>query len=231
MGTRTIEWRRWGGASAGTVAPVALPMKMQTSQRGSIAPEVHHLRPFKTSKPSPSSRIVASRFVGSELATPGSVMPKQLRISPSSNGRSHRAFWASVPNWAMTSMFPVSGALQLKISGATRDRPMASQTGAYSAIFDRPPPRYSSDASWYFPDPDRSSCAADCRKNRFQRPSALAFSLSSVIRGDGVHRSLLSFSYARSSFSCGRISSSTNVRTRPTRSDLLFDDDEEKDRL
>ena len=59
-------------------------------------PVVHHLRPLTTTS-SPSTTAVASMVVASEEATPGSVIPKALRIRPSSNGSSHSAFCASLP--------------------------------------------------------------------------------------------------------------------------------------
>ncbi len=59
-------------------------------------PVVHHLRPLTTTS-SPSTIAVASMVVASEEATPGSVMPKALRIRPSSSGSSHSARWASLP--------------------------------------------------------------------------------------------------------------------------------------
>ena len=52
-------------------------------------------------------------------------------------------------------MFPVSGGAQLNTSGAIGERPMISQSGAYSR-FVRPPP---------------SSFSG---RNRFQRPAARA---------------------------------------------------------
>ncbi len=57
-------------------------------------------------------------------------------------------------------MFPVSGALQLKTSGAMRLRPMISQSGAYSRL-ESPAPN------------------SDSGRKRFQSPAAFAFSLSS----------------------------------------------------
>ncbi len=73
----------------------------------------------------------SSRLDGSELATAGSVMAKQLLISPSSNGTSQRSCCSGVPNIASTSMLPVSGAEQLVASGASSiDRPMISASGA-----------------------------------------------------------------------------------------------------
>ena len=55
----------------------------------------------------------------SELARPGSVIPKQLRISPLSSGSSHCFFCSGVPTRSSTSMFPVSGAEQLRHSEAS----------------------------------------------------------------------------------------------------------------
>ena len=69
-------------------------------------------------------------FVASELATAGSVIANAERISPSSSGASQRSFCSSVPNWASTSMFPVSGAEQLHASEAMWLRPMISASGA-----------------------------------------------------------------------------------------------------
>ncbi len=68
--------------------------------------------------------------MASELATAGSVMAKQERISPSSSGRSQRSFCSSVPNMVRISMLPVSGAEQLSASGAIRLRPVISASGA-----------------------------------------------------------------------------------------------------
>ncbi len=56
-------------------------------------------------------------------------------------------------------MLPVSGALQLKTSGAQGTRPMISHSGAYSR-FDRPAPR------------------SDSGRNRFHSPAARASSFS-----------------------------------------------------
>ena len=62
---------------------------------------------------SPSRAISMPTLVASEEATFGSVMAKQLRISPASSGSSHCFFWSSVPKRASTSMLPVSGEGQL----------------------------------------------------------------------------------------------------------------------
>ena len=63
-------------------------MKIANLQRGDPAPLVHHLWPLTTYS-SPSRSMRDSMLVASELATPGSVIAKQERISPSSSGSSH----------------------------------------------------------------------------------------------------------------------------------------------
>ena len=71
-------------------------MTMSSLQRGSPEPDDHHLRPLMTYSP-PSRRLVQQMLVASEEATSRSVIAKQERISPSSNGLSQRSFCASVP--------------------------------------------------------------------------------------------------------------------------------------
>ena len=66
-------------------------------------------------------------------------------------------------------MLPVSGALQLKSSGAMGLRPMTSHRGAYSR-FVRPAPR------------------SESGRKRFQRPLALASSFISSMMGGTDHR-------------------------------------------
>lgn len=91
MGTRIMDcWR-----CVGAVLSV-LPMKMDILQRGSIAPEIHHLRPLITYS-SPSRVMSDSMLVASEDATAGSVMAKQERMSPESSGSSHCFFCCSLP--------------------------------------------------------------------------------------------------------------------------------------
>src|SRR5215831_13858739 len=114
----------------GALASV-LPMKMAILQRGSPAPDDHHFRPLITYS-FPSRTIRALMFVASEDATLGSVIAKHDRISPASSGFNQRSFCSGVPYRANTSMFPVSGAEQLKASGAIQLRPMISHKGAYS---------------------------------------------------------------------------------------------------
>ena len=104
-------------------------MKIRKRQRGSPAPLVHHFWPLSTIS-SPSSSAVAFMFVASLEATAGSVIAKPDRILPSSSGSNHWSFCSSEPYFASTSAFPVSGAAQLKTSGARWLRPMSSATGA-----------------------------------------------------------------------------------------------------
>jgi hypothetical protein len=60
-------------------------------------------------------------LVASEEATAFSVIAKQLLISPLSSGSSHALCCAEVPYLASTSIFPVSGALQLNTSAPQGD--------------------------------------------------------------------------------------------------------------
>src|SRR5271170_250296 len=73
-----------------------LPMKMAILQRGSPAPELHHLRPLITYS-LPSLVMLDWMLVASLLATSGSVMAKQERISPLSNGVIHFSFCSWLP--------------------------------------------------------------------------------------------------------------------------------------
>jgi hypothetical protein len=66
-------------------------------------------------------------------------------------------------------MFPVSGALQLKTSGAQIVRPMISQSGAYSRFVSPAPYSLSG-------------------RKRFQRPALRAFVFSSSTTGTGFQR-------------------------------------------
>ena len=158
-GTITIDCWRWVAAS-GSV----LPITISSRQRGSAAPEIHHLRPLMTySSPSRSMRV--SMLVASLLATRGSVIANAERISPASSGSSHSRCWASVPMRWSSSMLPVSGAWQLIASGASSLlQPDSSAIGAYS--------------SWVSP-------LSDGRK-RFHSPRSRALTLSSSITGGTV---------------------------------------------
>src|SRR5260221_5862617 len=106
-------------------------MTMKSLQRGSIAPDDHHLRPLITYS-SPSRSILVAMLVASDEATSGSVMQNADLISPSSSGSNHRWTCSALPNSASTSMFPVSGAAQFSASGAIAPlRPVISASGAY----------------------------------------------------------------------------------------------------
>src|SRR5258707_11076433 len=104
-------------------------MKIRILQRGSPAPELHHLRPLMTYS-SPSRTIELCMLVASDDATAGSVMQKAERISPASSGSSHSFLCASVPYFSIVSILPVSGAEQLNTSPAHWMRPMISHIGA-----------------------------------------------------------------------------------------------------
>ena len=52
--------------------------------------------------------------VGFEPGISGSVIEKQLRIRPAASGSSQARFCSAVPNSWRISMFPTSGAWQLK---------------------------------------------------------------------------------------------------------------------
>jgi hypothetical protein len=69
-------------------------------------------------------------FVASELATAGSVIKNADRISPARSGLSYFSFCSSVPNRVSSSMLPVSGAEQFRISGAMAERPVISASSA-----------------------------------------------------------------------------------------------------
>ena len=77
-GTMNIEARRWGGASGSVTA-----MTIRKSAR--VALELNHLWPLMTnSSPSRTARVLIC--VGSEPATPGSVIENAERSSPASSG-------------------------------------------------------------------------------------------------------------------------------------------------
>src|SRR5882724_3964023 len=90
-GTRIMDCCLWRGAE-GSV----LPMKIAILQRGSPAPDDHHLRPLITYS-SPSRAILDLMFVASDEATSGSVIAKHERISPASSGFNHCCCCSGVP--------------------------------------------------------------------------------------------------------------------------------------
>mmetsp|Transcript_61769 Transcript_61769/g.147051 ORF Transcript_61769/g.147051 Transcript_61769/m.147051 type:complete len:296 (-) Transcript_61769:138-1025(-) len=166
-GTSTIDCCRCLGALRSV-----FPMKMHVLQRGSMAPDVHHLRPFSL-YPSPSRAIVEVMFVASDEATSGSVMAKHERAAPESSAGRNRSCCSGVPYLRMTSMFPVSGAEQLKTSDAKGTAPMISARRAYSWIVS--------------PAPCLPSLSRSGGSQRFQSPSAFALPLSASSTGGIVH--------------------------------------------
>ena len=108
---------------------LVLPITIMMRALGCSAPEVHHLRPLSTYS-SPSRWIESEMLVASELATSGSVMANEERISPSSSGISQRSFCSGVAKWNRTSMLPVSGAAQMQASDAICERPRICASGA-----------------------------------------------------------------------------------------------------
>src|SRR5919106_2000788 len=110
-------------------------------------------------------------FVASEEATSGSVIANDERISPWSSGPSHSFRWVSVPNIASTSMFPVSGAEQLRAAGARWPlRPVISASGAYCRLVSPAP------------------CSPG--RKRFHRPRRRASARSSASTGTESHAHL-----------------------------------------
>src|SRR5438552_16598742 len=107
-------------------------------------------------------------LVASEEATFGSVIRNAERIVPSRSGPHHCFTCSGVPYLRSVSMFPVSGAEQLKSSGAQCTRPMISHSGAYSRLV--------SAAAWVLGG------------HRFHSPAALALVFSSSVTGTGFQR-------------------------------------------
>src|SRR5215510_15925487 len=107
-------------------------------------------------------------LVASDEATFGSVIRNAERIRPSSSGSHHCLTCSGEPYFSSVSMLPVSGAEQLKTSGAQCTRPMISQRGAYSWLVSVPP--------------------CDFGRHRFHRPCERAFAFSSSITGTGSQR-------------------------------------------
>jgi len=101
-------------------------------------------------------------FVASDDATNGSVIPNIDLIFPSNKGSNHYFFYTSFPYKCKVSIFPESGALQLKTSGAIKDLPIISQSYAYSNC----------------DNPDLED------KNKFHNPYSFAFDFNySIISG------------------------------------------------
>ena len=82
-------------------------------------------------------------------------------------------------------MLPVSGAEQLNTSGATGERPMISQSGAYSRLLSPAPP-----------------CSSP-GMNRFHRPWARALAFISSMTGGTTQRSSLASTCSKKARSLG----------------------------
>ncbi len=128
IGTKIMLCWLWRSASG-----LVLPITIAISQFGCRAFDDHHFRPLMTYS-SPSRTIEVSILVASDEATRGSVIKKADRIVPSMSGLSHFSCCSGVPYFANTSMLPVSGAPQLKISGDHMILPIISASGAYSKL-------------------------------------------------------------------------------------------------
>src|SRR3954468_14083908 len=195
VGTRIMLARLWGAAS-GSVTTIAIATAAPT------APLVNHLWASITHS-SPSSSARPRRPVGSEPAVSGSVMLKQLRMSPSRSPFSQRSFCSSVPCSRMISALPVSGAEQLKTMGLTMLRPISSQSIPYSQLVSPPP--------WSSPG-----------RNRFQRPSAFArLRRSTRMPGYGTPGPTSSSSACSASSSTGYTCSSRKAAMRALSSSTL----------
>mmetsp|Transcript_8688 Transcript_8688/g.29835 ORF Transcript_8688/g.29835 Transcript_8688/m.29835 type:complete len:275 (+) Transcript_8688:777-1601(+) len=155
-----------------------------------MAPVIHHFFPLTKTR-SPSQDTVDATLVASLLATSGSVIAKHDRMSPSSSGRSHLLHCSGVPCLARTSMLPVSGAEQLKTSGAWGYLPIISASSAYCLLDSiGPSSRDHCCLSILTPASSRADLASSQRsgvKNAFHRPVRLARLLSLSMEGWGDH--------------------------------------------
>ena len=106
VGTMIMLARACGSASGFVTA-------MQIAKAEPSMPVVNHLWPRITQSP-PSFFAVVPIHTGFEPANSGSVIVKQLRISPRTSGARNRSFCSSVPCSISISMLPTSGAWQLK---------------------------------------------------------------------------------------------------------------------
>ena len=105
-------------------------------------------------------------------------MANAERISPFNRGSNHCFLCASLPYFASTSILPVSGALQLKISELNSTRPISSHSGAYSALVNPAPyGLYSSGKNKFHSPASFAFCLSVCiMSGVFQRPSPDAHS-------------------------------------------------------
>ena len=132
-----IDARRCGSAS-GSVTAITI------ANAAPSADDVNHFWPLITkSSPSRTARVASS--VGFDPAVSGSVIEKQLRISPSTSGRSQRACCSGVPwRWRISTL-PASGACVPNARWPSGERPSASENRPCSTI-DRPSPPHSTGA-------------------------------------------------------------------------------------
>ena len=125
--------------------------------------------------------MLVAMLVASLEATSGSVMQKADLIVPSSSGRSQRSCCSGEPNSASTSMLPVSGAAQLRASGASAGlHPVISASGAYCRLV--------SGGSGSRVESSLPTAVADLPvRNRFHSPRLRASALRSVVTGTRSH--------------------------------------------
>ena len=182
---------------------------MKIAQFGFIAPVIHHLRPLRTYS-SPSRTMLSSMLVASEEATSGSVIANADRISPSSNGSSHRCFWASVPATTSVSMLPVSGAAQFRAGGARWiERPVISASAAYCR-FVRPAPCSPGRNRFHKPR-ERASARSSCRTGAESQAQRFGSSAS-------CSRNTGSLGYTCASMKSSRLARSSSVRASKAKS-------------
>src|SRR6478672_9979183 len=134
--------------------------------------------------------MLVPMLVASLLATSGSVMANAERICPRSKGFSHCSCCSGVPNWASTSMLPVSGAAELRTAGARRmQRPVISASGAYCRLV-RPAPCSPGRKTFQSPR-SRASCRSCCSTGAVlhAQRSGMAETCSSKSGSEGTMRS------------------------------------------
>ena len=114
---------------------------MRMAKLARRALEMNHLCPLIThSSPSLTAKVLIR--VGSDPATSGSVMAKQLMTRPSRSGRRYCSFCSSVAQCRSVCMLPSSGAWQLRIQGPRRVLAASDCTMARST-WPRPMPPHS----------------------------------------------------------------------------------------
>src|SRR3954452_17699359 len=159
-GTMIIE-ARWCGRASGSVTAM-------TIRKSAIEPFVeNHLWPLMTNS-SPSRTARVRSVVGSDPATPGSVIENADFRSPASSGSSQRSFCSGVAAIARISLLPESGAWLPNAFGASADVPSIS---CMSPSFTCPkpcPPR--SGGRWAAHRPRSLTCSCSGRTAR-SKPS------------------------------------------------------------